>query len=110
MVKGAPATPAAGYAMVSVPEAVDRVLAATQPLAPVEMACADALGLTLAMDVVSKVNIPAYRASIKDGYAVLSSDGPGVYPVAFDAVAGTQPSALTPGSVAYVGTGGPVPE
>lgn len=34
-----------------------------------------------------------------------SSDGPGEYPVAFEAFAGSMPPALQPGSVAYIGTG-----
>ena len=46
----------------------------------------------------------------QDGYAVHSSDGPGEYDVAFEAFAGAAPQALAPGSVAYIGTGGPLPE
>jgi gephyrin len=41
---------------------------------------------------------------------VLSTDGPGEYEVAFEAFAGAPPSALAPGSIAYIGTGGPLPE
>jgi hypothetical protein len=46
----------------------------------------------------------------QDGYAVVSSDGPGEYDVAFEAFAGVAPATLSPGSVAYIGTGGPLPE
>ena len=50
------------------------------------------------------------RAAAQDGYAVVSSDGPGEYEVAFEAFAGVAPGSLQPGSVAYIGTGGPLPE
>lgn len=41
---------------------------------------------------------------------MLASDGPGEYEVAFEAFAGAAPRALQPGTVAYIGTGGPLPE
>jgi gephyrin len=41
---------------------------------------------------------------------VHAADGPGEYDVAFEAHAGTSPQPLAPGSVAYIGTGGPLPE
>ncbi|WIA42709.1 hypothetical protein OEZ86_008658 [Tetradesmus obliquus] len=46
-----------------------------------------------------------------DGYAVVSSDGPGEYPVVGDARAGcsSQDLTLSPGQVAYITTGAPVP-
>ena len=47
---------------------------------------------------------------MQDGYAVRSTDGPGVYPVAFEACAGQAPEALPEGCIAYIGTGGPLPE
>ncbi len=47
---------------------------------------------------------------MQDGYAVHAADGPGDYSVAFEAFAGRAPQVLEAGSVAYIGTGGPVPE
>lgn len=41
----------------------------------------------------------------QDGYAVASGDGPGLYEVAFEALAGTEQQSLQPGSIAYIGTG-----
>lgn len=58
-------TPAASYDMVSVPEAVKTVLEHTAPLHVEEVYFADALGRTLAGDVLAGEPIPAYRASIK---------------------------------------------
>lgn len=39
-----------------------------------------------------------------------SADGPGIYPVAFEAFAGRAPEPLPEGFIAYIGTGGPLPE
>lgn len=58
-------TPAANYSMVSVAEAVETALGATRPLPPQDFSYIDALGLTLAEDVLARDPIPAYRASIK---------------------------------------------
>ena len=173
----APATPAAAYRMLSVPAAVEQILAETEPLPAEEVPFHQALRHTLAADVRAAEPVPGFRASIKvrasalrglamaaecgarehatrgrgvgprgscsgglrrwrleprptttqltpalqprtaprtphrqDGYAVLSSDGPGEYEVAFEAFAGAAPRALQPGTVAYIGTGGPLPE
>ena len=45
---------------------------------------------------------------MQDGYAVVASDGPGEYVVAFAAHAGHQQPRLEAGSVAYITTGTPV--
>ena len=42
---------------------------------------------------------------MQDGYAVVASDGPGEYVVAFSAHAGHQQPHLESGSVAYITTG-----
>ena len=54
--------------------------------------------------------IPSPPVLLQDGYAVVASDGPGEYDVAFEAFAGVAPRTLAPGAVAYIGTGGPLPE
>ncbi|KAL2918064.1 hypothetical protein HK105_202478 [Polyrhizophydium stewartii] len=70
------------------------------------------VGRVLAQDVVARENVPAFRASIVDGYAVVASDGPGAFPVAAVATAGgKEPAArLEPGTVARIATGAPVPD
>lgn len=108
--EGAPATPSAFYKMLSVPDAQELILSETQALPPVEVPFQQALQHTLAAEVRAAEAVPGFRASIKDGYAVVSSDGPGEYEVAFEAFAGVAPGSLQPGSVAYIGTGGPLPE
>ncbi|KAL6978017.1 calnexin Cnx1, partial [Sarracenia purpurea var. burkii] len=47
-----------------------------------------------------------------DGYAVVASDGPGEYPIITESRAGNDgvDVTVTPGTVAYVTTGGPIPE
>ncbi len=41
----------------------------------------------------------------QDGYAVVSSDGPGDYDIAFEALAGAAAGHLNAGTVAYITTG-----
>ena len=70
-------------------------------------------GAVLAAPIVSGVDLPPFRASIKDGYAVLSLDGEGVYPVVSEATAGStfgDAFLLQTGQVCRVSTGGPVPD
>lgn len=67
----------------------------------------------LAEDIHARDPVPAYRASVKDGYAVNSSDGPGKYPIVYECHAGVDVSKLPPlqrNTVAYISTGGPLPE
>ena len=52
-------------------------LSPSRSLKPKTIKAEDSLGLRLAEDVVAAAPFPPFRASIKDGYAVHSSDGPG---------------------------------
>jgi gephyrin len=93
-----------------VPAALEIVLAQAQPLESIEVPLAAALGRVLAAPVLAHDPLPPFAASIKDGYAVWAGDGPGEYPVAGEATAGRMPSfQVTPGSVAYITTGAPLP-
>ena len=78
-----------------------------------------AAGRILASDLGSSENIPPYRRSTVDGYAVRSADIgaasdmlPTFLRIAGEVVLGTDSSALsvTPGSCVYVPTGGAVPD
>ena len=124
-----PATPAASYRMISIPEAQETVLCHALPLLPQRVGLGSAVGRVLAQDVLAPEPLPPFPASIKacvgmasikcvhkrrlfrnstatqDGYAVRSSDGPGEYTVEFEALAGTAPGRLSAGLVAYIGTG-----
>jgi gephyrin len=74
-----------------------------------------AIGSVLAEDVRAAESVPAFRASIVDGYAIaVPASGvfkKGVYPVAFvsTAHAGTIPP-LKEGTVARITTGAPIPD
>ncbi|GAO49446.1 hypothetical protein SAICODRAFT_66413 [Saitoella complicata NRRL Y-17804] len=68
------------------------------------------VGCVVAEDVAAPENVPAYRASIVDGYAVIASDGRGVYPVVTVSHASAgEHQPLQPGQIARVTTGAPLP-
>ncbi|PHU29421.1 Molybdopterin biosynthesis protein CNX1 [Capsicum chinense] len=98
--------------MISVDEALEIVLNVAQRLPPVTLPIHDILGKILAEDITAPDPLPPYPASIKDGYAVVAADGPGEYPVITESRAGNDALGVTvtPGTVAYVTTGGPVPD
>lgn len=60
--------------MISVEEAKERILAGIAPLPPEQVSLPDALGRTLAKDVVSRVTQPPSAVSAMDGYAVRAAD------------------------------------
>ena len=101
--------------MITVPEAVDRLLAAVEPLTPVETPGDTALGLTLAEDVRADRDAPPSDRSAMDGFAVRSSDlaHAGVtLRVAGEIRAGASGERVrvTPGTCARIFTGAVVPE
>ncbi|KAI5667091.1 hypothetical protein M9H77_16944 [Catharanthus roseus] len=98
--------------MIPVEAALEMVLNASQRLPPITVPIHDALGKILAEDVKASDPLPPYPASIKDGYAVVASDGPGDYPVITESRAGNDAVGVTvtSGTVAYVTTGGPIPD
>ncbi|KAK8641300.1 hypothetical protein V6N13_010714 [Hibiscus sabdariffa] len=98
--------------MIPVNEALQIVLSVAQKLPPVTAPLHQALGKVLAQDIIAPDPLPPYPASIKDGYAVVASDGPGEYPVIIESRAGNDGVGVTvtPGTVAYVTTGGPIPD
>lgn len=98
--------------MISVDEALGIVLDVSKRLPPVTVPIYDALGKVLAQDIRASDPLPPYPASIKDGYAVIAADGPGEYPIITESRAGNDGLGVivTPGTVAYVTTGGPIPD
>ncbi|MDI3341307.1 MAG: molybdopterin molybdotransferase MoeA [Sphaerobacter sp.] len=105
-------------AMLGVDEARRRVLAAVSPLPAVEVTLLDAPGLVLAEDVVADADIPPFRNSAMDGYAVRAADVASATPAApvrlvvVAEVAAGSPAAppLGPGQAARIMTGAPLPE
>jgi len=84
---------------------------------PIELRLVDALGLVLADDVVSEVELPAYRNSAMDGYAVVAGDlvdasqeFPTQLPVIGEVTAGMQElPVISSGRVVRIMTGAPLP-
>eukprot|EP00283_Hemiselmis_rufescens_P022639 CAMPEP_0173464550 /NCGR_PEP_ID=MMETSP1357-20121228/70147_1 /TAXON_ID=77926 /ORGANISM="Hemiselmis rufescens, Strain PCC563" /LENGTH=404 /DNA_ID=CAMNT_0014432467 /DNA_START=28 /DNA_END=1238 /DNA_ORIENTATION=- len=97
---------------ISIEDATNSALSLISPLPPKQLPLGQLLGRVLSQDVVSRETLPAVPTSIVDGYAVDSSDGPGVYPVIAtpSRAGGAAASPMSKGSVCYVTTGGPVPE
>ncbi|KAI4382195.1 hypothetical protein MLD38_008190 [Melastoma candidum] len=98
--------------MISVDEALATVLSVAKRLPSVVVPLHEALGKVLADDIRAADPLPPYPASVKDGYAVIADDGPGEYPVITESRAGNDGVGVTvtPGTVAYVTTGGPIPD
>jgi molybdopterin molybdotransferase len=76
--------------MISVEEAVTRVIAAFQPLPAEKVALAKAVGRALAEDAVARVNQPPHDVSAMDGYALRAADA--AKPGAMLRVIGTAPA------------------
>jgi len=83
------------------------------PLPPERVALSDALGRSLAEDLVAARALPPFGDAQMDGYALRASDAPGPgasLPVAFEVFAGDAPGrTLPPGACARVFTGAPLP-
>lgn len=101
-------------AMLGVDEALERILAAFAPLPPVCVPLLDALGLVVADDIVSSVNVPPFRNSAMDGFAVCSADTAGgevTLRVIETVAAGSVPKfRVGTGEAARIMTGAPLPE
>ncbi|KAJ2724613.1 hypothetical protein GGI07_001866 [Coemansia sp. Benny D115] len=101
------------YPMIPVQTAQTMVLENIQPLSEKSIRIADVRpGMVLARDVVSVEPVPAYPASVMDGYAVIAADCPGDLRVLGANTAGTTSSStmqVTSGTAIRVATGAPVP-
>ena len=104
--------------MLSVEEALERILAFFEPLDAEEKPVLQAVGQVLAEDVVSPLDVPPLDNSAMDGYAVQAASLAGASkasPVSLDVVgyvaAGQLPDAtVQPGTAVRIMTGAPVPE
>src|SRR5215213_6635216 len=97
--------------LLSIDEALARVLARSRPLPAEAVAIAAAAGRVLADDVVARVDLPPFASSAMDGYALRAADTPGRLPVVFRIAAGVPADrALEPGQAMAIATGGAVPD
>ncbi|KAF3420407.1 hypothetical protein E2986_00779 [Frieseomelitta varia] len=103
------------YPMISVEEALQLICKCTEPLNfndKLEEDLERCHGRILDGDLYSKYDLPPFRASIKDGYAVLANDGKGKRKVLSGIKAGGTATAikLVHGTCVRVNTGAPIPD
>lgn len=107
-------------------EAMKTILSHTSVLPTCEVSIDDANGRYLAEAITAGEPLPPFRASVKDGYAVVAEDGPGVYPLIGSVTAGAIPSfkvvprqpllvflsyfQVEKGTLAYITTGSALPD
>jgi molybdopterin molybdotransferase len=92
-------------------EALARVLERVRPLEAEGVAIADAGGRVTADAVRAVVDLPPFRSSAMDGFAVRAADTPGTLAIAERIAAGRPATrALAPGEAMGIATGGVVPE
>src|SRR5262249_2937347 len=101
--------------MLSVSEAQSLVLRHAHPLPPETTSLTvSALGLVLAEDVASDLDMPPYDKALMDGYAVRTADlpdGQGTLQIVEEITAGQTPRlAVGKGQVSRIMTGAPVPK
>ncbi|MBI1884890.1 MAG: molybdopterin molybdotransferase MoeA [Chloroflexi bacterium] len=103
--------------MISVEEALERILSYVDVLEPEEKPLLDTLGQVLAGDAVAAFNIPPLDNTAMDGYAVRSRDTAGAGPdkpvelrVTGEVAAGyIYDGAVEPGTAVRIMTGAPIP-
>ncbi len=81
--------------MLTVEQALAAVLKETQPLAPVCVELADALGLVTAEEPIADIDSPPFDKALMDGFAVRSADlasGAGRLRIVEEITAGMTPS------------------
>ena len=106
------------YPMLSVEEALEKVLAMFHPLEVERAPVLETLGRVLAEDVVAPGDIPPHANTAMDGYAVQSADLAGAGPesakrlrVIENLAAGyVAAQRVTPGTAIRIMTGAPMPE
>src|SRR3990170_6479436 len=96
--------------LLSIDDALARVLARAHPLAAETVPVAAAARRVLAEDVAARIDLPPFASSAMDGFAVRAADLPGRLPVVVRIAAGL-PAArpLASGEAMEVSTGGAVP-
>ena len=107
-----------GESMLSVEEALDRILSFINILETEEKPLLEAMGQVLAEDITSRYDIPPLDNSAMDGYAVhaesirgASEETPVTLRVIGSVAAGALPQdAVTPGTAVRIMTGAPIPD
>lgn len=102
--------------MISVEEALERILGEIDPLPTTYVPLAEALGLVLATDVVAQDDMPPFANSAMDGFALRSQDSqpqagqaPRLHVTGSVAAGYVADHAVQPGTAQRIMTGAPVP-
>ncbi|MGZ8706635.1 MAG: molybdopterin molybdotransferase MoeA [Gaiellaceae bacterium] len=96
--------------LLSLGEALERILGRVTPLGREDVALSAAAGRVLAEDARAVVDLPPFPSSAMDGFAVRSEDTPGRLPIVARIAAGVPaPRALEAGEAMAIATGGVVP-
>jgi molybdopterin molybdotransferase len=97
--------------LLTIDEALERVLEHVRPLGVEDVAVEESLGRVVREPARAVVDLPPFPSSAMDGFAVRAAETPGEVPVAFRVAAGSAPLGPLPvGSAAGIATGGTVPE
>jgi molybdopterin molybdotransferase len=97
--------------LVTIDEALQSILARSQPLASESVALHDAHGRVLAESARAAIDLPPFPSSAMDGYAIRAADAPGTLRIAGHAAAGRPVTApLASGEAVGIATGGVVPD
>jgi molybdopterin molybdotransferase len=98
-------------ALLTLDEALARVLERVVPLAAEDVPVAGAAGRVLAESALAQVDLPPFPSSAMDGFAVRAADLPGTFPVVARIAAGRPADRpLAPGEAMAIATGGVVPD
>ena len=104
-------TVSAVAALLSVDEALARVLEQAHPLPAEDVPLAQASGRTLAEDALAVIDLPRFPSSAMDGFALRAADTPGALPVVARVAAGRPaPRPVRSGEAMGIATGGVVPD
>src|SRR4051794_7628322 len=97
--------------LLTLDDAITRVLERVEPLPSEDVPVRDALGRILAEDARAAVDLPPFPSSAMDGFAVRAADTPARLPVVARIAAGRPADrSLAPGEAMGIATGGVVPE
>lgn len=97
--------------LLTVEQALERVLEHAHPLPTETVTLEDAFGRVLREPARSAVDLPPFPSSAMDGFALRAAETPGELPIAFRVAAGAAPPGPLPaGAAAGIATGGTVPD
>jgi molybdopterin molybdotransferase len=97
--------------LLNVNEAKSAILQQVKTLTPIKLALMKALGHVLAADIYATLDIPAFKQSSMDGYAVRFEDRMDTLSIVGEMAAGTSSAiSISNGETARIFTGAPVPD